>query len=66
MLDILPDFSIATLGTTLLIASQTEDTDVLWTLTNESFPFQQILMEKQVGVVILFILWHSYPMLLLY
>ncbi|KAG1694111.1 Nuclear pore complex protein Nup155 [Nymphon striatum] len=35
-------------GTSLMISSQTEDTDVLWTLSKDSFPFQLVLMENQV------------------
>ncbi|XP_062607131.1 nuclear pore complex protein Nup155-like [Saccostrea cucullata] len=32
-------------GTLLLVASQTEDNDLLWTISNDSFPFQGQLME---------------------
>lgn len=40
------------LGTLLLVASQSEDSDILWTVSNDSFPFQGQLMEAHVSVKI--------------
>ncbi|KAL3869881.1 hypothetical protein ACJMK2_042508 [Sinanodonta woodiana] len=34
-------------GTLLLVSSQGENSDVLWTISNDSFPFQSHLMESQ-------------------
>lgn len=39
-------------GTLLLVASQSEDTDLLWTVSNDSFPFQVQLMEAHSTVAI--------------
>ena len=36
-------------GTLLLMASQNEDHDLLWAVSNDSFPFQKQLMETQVN-----------------
>lgn len=38
-------------GTLLLVASQSEDTDLLWTVSNDSFPFQVQLMEAHVSLL---------------
>ena len=35
-------------GTLLVCSSQSEDSDMLWTLSADSFPFQKQLMETQV------------------
>lgn len=37
-------------GTLLLVASQSEDSDLLWTVSNDSFPFQVQLMEAHVSL----------------
>lgn len=37
-------------GTLLLVASQSEDSDLLWTVSNNSFPFQVQLMEAHVSL----------------
>ncbi|KAK3089178.1 hypothetical protein FSP39_001520 [Pinctada imbricata] len=39
-------------GCMLLLSSQTEDSDILWTISNDSFPFQSQLMEahKTMGI----------------
>lgn len=34
-------------GTLLLASAQTDDTDLLWLLSSEGFPFQSALMEGQ-------------------
>lgn len=39
-----------TAGTLLLVCSQTEESDMLWLLSNDGFPFQNILMEGQTSL----------------
>ena len=41
-------YKILFLETLLLVSTQTEDSDVLWTMSTDSFPFQSQLMEAQV------------------
>lgn len=36
-------------GVLLMAASETEDSDVLWCINHDSFPFKKPLMETQVG-----------------
>lgn len=36
------------LGTLLLMSSQNEDSDMLWVINSDSFPFQKQLMETHV------------------
>ena len=43
-------YNIMFLGTLLLVSTQTEDSDVLWTMSTDSFPFQSQLMEAQVTI----------------
>lgn len=37
-------------GVLLMAASETEDSDILWCVNHDSFPFKKPLMETQVGV----------------
>lgn len=46
-------FCKSLLGTLLLVASQSEDSDALWTVSNDSFPFQVQLMEAHVSAYLL-------------
>lgn len=36
------------LGVLLMAASETEDSDILWCINHDSFPFKKPLMETQV------------------
>ena len=36
-------------GVLLMAASETEDSDLLWCINHDSFPFKKPLMEAQVG-----------------
>lgn len=36
-------------GVLLMAASETEDSDILWCINHDSFPFKKPLMETQVG-----------------
>ena len=43
----LKNFLKSLTGTLLLASAQTDDTDLLWLLSSEGFPFQSALMEGQ-------------------
>lgn len=41
---------IYSIGVLLMTASETEDSDILWCINHDSFPFKKPLMETQVGI----------------
>lgn len=48
-----------------MVASQSEENDLLWTINSDSFPFQSQLMESHVGSVVAILYWFLYINILL-